>query len=539
MSDNGIPILGSMVLPKMGGQALATPNLNLRTGSRYWGGADSIHQAQCDPRPDGSDQPTHFKEFSDGILIETVRNPRRQEAVHLLVFNGKEVLIVDRFEHDGGRFVAGEIDRSLAQYLRLSTGISLCGQPRELHAELVATIHEYVDLPDDVLRVLGAFVLCCWFPDRLRFSPILWLVGPLSSGKTTILKLLHGLCRRAFLVGDLTPASLYQLPHLLKPTLLIDENDFGASLTSATVQRLLRTGNTPGTPAIRNGRAFDTYCSKVIASRQPPMDAALASRSIIIATSPSTRLLAPLDQAAIERIALEFQPKLLMYRLQNFHNLRVSSFFSSRIGGMTHRIRDIAEALAVPMLGDSDLENGLIDVLDQQDHDARIQRSLEPEWILLETLYALCHQDEERPYRPSRKICSILVGGIAEMINQRMAKRGEDLRFTAKMTGLVLRGLGIHTKSLGSLGRGIALTSAIRQKVHMLSGQFGLNRRSLLSIAADDQEYGGAPCALCEKFGLTGGLKFVALREWKQNRSVSVRGKLLKGESGSTSTEVS
>jgi hypothetical protein len=386
---------------------------------------------------------------------------------------------------------------------------------------LVATIRKYVDLPDEVLRIIAAFVLCSWFPDRLRIAPYLWLVGPLSTGKSTILKLLQALCRRAFLMGDFTAASLYQLPSLLSPTLLIDENDLEDSMLSAAIQRLLRIGNTPGTPVIRNGRAFDPYCVKVLASRQPPSDAALASRSIVIGTSPSTRPLAPLDAAAIERIALEFQPKLLMFRLQNFHNLHVSDVFSSWIDSMTHRIRDIADALAAPMFGDTELENNLIAVLDQQDYDARIQQSLEPEWLVTEALYALCHQDDARPYRFARKTSSILVGGIAKMVNQRMAERGEDVRIHAKRAGLILRALGIRTKPLGKLGRGIELNSVVREKVHKLSRQFGLNRQNLLSLVGDQQEYGGAPCVLCEKFGLTGRLKFVALRDGTRSRSMA------------------
>jgi hypothetical protein len=77
------------------------------------------------------------------------------------------------------------------------------------------------------------------------------LVGPLSTGKTTILKLLRVLCYRGFLVGDFTQASLYQLPGLLHPTLLIDENDSGNSLANAAIQRLLRIGNTPGQSEVK------------------------------------------------------------------------------------------------------------------------------------------------------------------------------------------------------------------------------------------------------------------------------------------------
>src|SRR6202007_3229984 len=145
-------------------------------------------------------------------LIETIRDPSRPEAFHLVVFKDQKAMTVSQFEYDGYTFVPGKIDRNLARNLRLSTGISPCGQPRDLLSELVGTIRDYVDLTDDDLKIIGAFVLTCLFPDLLRVAPYLWLVGPLASGKTTILKLLQALCRRAFLVGDLTPASLYQLP---------------------------------------------------------------------------------------------------------------------------------------------------------------------------------------------------------------------------------------------------------------------------------------------------------------------------------------
>jgi hypothetical protein len=202
-------------------------------------------QEQCSDR---LGEPTPFKSFPDGSLIETVRDPQRRDGFRLVAYKDQKTQVVDQFEHNGDRFVPGEIVRNLAPHLRLAAGISLCGTPRDLLAELVATFRDFVDLPDGVLQIFGAFVLCTWFPDRLRVAPYLWLVGPLASGKTTIEKLLQALCRRAFLVGDLTPASLYQLPGLLSPTLLIDENDLGDSLTSDAIRRLLRVGNTPGTP---------------------------------------------------------------------------------------------------------------------------------------------------------------------------------------------------------------------------------------------------------------------------------------------------
>jgi hypothetical protein len=526
-----------MVPSEATGSAKVKPNVSSRRDSRGWNGDNLMasRQALGEQRHDRLGEPTHSKSFSDGTLIETVRDPRRREAFRLLVFKNGEALIVNRFERDGDLFVPGEINHNLAHNLRLASGISPCGQPRELLAELVTTIRKYVDLPDDILQIIGAFVLCSWFPDRLHVAPLLWLVGPLSSGKTTILKLLQALCRRGFLVGDLTPASVYRLPSLLGPTLLIDENDLDDSSMSAVIRRLLRIGNTPGSLVIRNGRAFDPYCLKVLASRHLPSDAALASRSIVIGTTPSIRRLELLNEATIEGIALEFQPKLLMFRLQNFHNLSVSNDFSGRIENLTPRMRDIARGLAAPLLGDTELEANLIDVLHQQDQDARVQQSLEPEWLVVETLFGLCHDRIDPRNRLPGRTVAILVGGIAESVNQRMAERGGDSRLSAKKAGLILRALAIRTRSLGNKGRGIELNNTVREGVHKLSRQFGFDRRNLLTIGLFDAEYGGAACALCEKFGLTGGLKF--LPERTPTGSIGVRRSLFEGEDSTTSSE--
>jgi hypothetical protein len=249
--------------------------------------------------------------------------------------------------------------------------------------------------------------------------------------------------------------------------------------------------------------------------------------------------LAPLDEAAIERIALEFQPKLLMFRLQNFHNLQVSDTFSSRIDEMSPRIRDIAHALASPFLGDMELENSLMEVLRQQDEDAKVLRSLEPEWLVVQALFALCHENSPWGTRIPRQNAAVTVGGISKAINLRMCERGEDVRLSAKKTGLVLRELGIRTKSLGNRGRGIELTLVMRKSVHNISRSFGVERRSLLCLVGDEPEYGGLPCTLCEMFGLTGGLKYLAPPERAATPPKSSRPRLFEGELSTKSSESS
>jgi hypothetical protein len=392
------------------------------------------------------------------------------------------------------------------------SAVSPGSQPNQLLSQIAATLRLHVDLPDQDVYLISRFVLSTWIPERLLVAPYLWLAGPLGSGKTTLLKLLQALCRRAFLVSDLKPAALYQLPGLLEPTLLIDESDLSDSEMSCEFQRLLRIGNTRGATVVRNGRAYDCYFIKVLSSREPPSDAALASRVILIGMSPTSRQISPLDETAQECIATEFQLKLLMFRLHNFNRVGVSKRFPLITQGLTPRMKDLASALAAPLLGEAELEDDLVSMLDQQDRDARMQRALEPEWLVAEALFALCHPGPtSEGYCPKR--ISVLVGGIANIINEQMKRRGEDITMSAKKTGLVLRSLGIRTKSLGNLGRGIVTTPATRTGIHRVAQKLGISRRNLLPITGIELEYGGAPCALCEKFRLTSGLKFVELTE--------------------------
>jgi hypothetical protein len=141
------------------------------------------------------------------------------------------------------------------------------------------------------------------------------------------------------------------------------------------------------------------------------------------------------------------------------------------------------------------------------DDEIRIERSLEPEWLVAEALFWLCHRGLEN----DRLVSEILVGGVAGEVNQELQFRGKDIRLSAKKVGLVLKSLGVPTVRLGNLGRGLRLTDGLKRKIHELARQLGIDRRCITGIASPDYGYGGVPCPLCEEFGVTGGLRFVDL----------------------------
>lgn len=440
-------------------------------------------------------------------LIETIRDPEEPKRLLFLLWEDGKARVVPNLQQNGKAYAPPEIDFAAHADLRLPDRILPCEDSRELLADLSSTISKFVDLSGDEVFLVSLYVLSTWFPDCVKAVPYLWLVGPLGSGKSTLLKFLHCVCRRALLIGDVRAASLYKLSTTLCPTLLLDELEADSSCSGAEVRRLLRIGNTPGVAAARNGQLFSTFCSKVISSRLPPFDVALASRAIVIRLLPTQRDLFPLDETNMEKIAREFQPKLLMFRLRNCVSVKKSLVSFEKLRGLTPRIRDLAQGMAAPLLGDAIFEDRLFAILQEYDREARIERSLEPEWLVVEALFNLCHKDMGF----SRNESALLVGGLSSHINEALAFRGEGIRVTARSVGSVLKSLGIRTRRLGNLGRGLTLTSVLRTKIHELARRFGFDRTDFATFSGLETGYGGPPCVLCEEVGLTGGLRFVDL----------------------------
>lgn len=134
-----------------------------------------------------------------------------------------------------------------------------------------------------------------------------------------------------------------------------------------------------------------------------------------------------------------------------------------------------------------------------------LKRSLEPEWLVGVSLFALVHEGMES----GRLVSEILIGGVAASVNRELVNQGEDLKLGARRAGAVVKALGLRTDRLGRLGRGLKLTLTMKQKIHEIARQLGIDRRFIASLGRLERGYGGTVCSLCEEFGLTGGLRSV------------------------------
>jgi hypothetical protein len=128
-----------------------------------------------------------------------------------------------------------------------------------------------------------------------------------------------------------------------------------------------------------------------------------------------------------------------------------------------------------------------MEALTDQDRDAHLERHNEPEYLVIQALFEMCHQ---------KKASKVFCGQIASRINATLKLLGEEADLKPRAVGAKLKSLGLTTGRQGSLGRGIQLTSAVRERIHYLVQAYSLRPGS-------DPRFAG--CSLCAKiFGGNG-----------------------------------
>lgn len=142
----------------------------------------------------------------------------------------------------------------------------------ELLNRIVAEIARYIVLPSASRDAVALWSVLTFATESTFVLPMLCVQSPQKRcGKSTLLIVLHKLCRRALLVGNLSPAALFRVVEQYSPTLLLDEADAWAK-ENEELRGLLNCGHTRDTAHVLRvegealePRAFNLFCSKALA----------------------------------------------------------------------------------------------------------------------------------------------------------------------------------------------------------------------------------------------------------------------------------
>jgi putative DNA primase/helicase len=140
---------------------------------------------------------------------------------------------------------------------------------------VVTQIYRHVNLPLAAAHAVALWAAFSHGLDRFWFNPRLAICSPVKRcGKTTLIEILNGLVARAKSTSGVTPAVVFRMIDLWKPTYLIDEADgylpqneelravlnSGHTRTGASVDRSVKNTDGDWKPG-----SFSTWCPLVVA----------------------------------------------------------------------------------------------------------------------------------------------------------------------------------------------------------------------------------------------------------------------------------
>jgi hypothetical protein len=294
-----------------------------------------------------------FGEISSEFIVELVAGDTPTEALKLLVWNGSSHLSSEvSIANPSGAAKSSrvlyppDVDSTLRRIMRFPTLPAPCGSARELVQDLCAVINRFIELPTKLTELVAFSVLSSWFVDCAVIPASLWIVGPRFGPGSQLLRLLNSLYRRPLLLGEISLAGLYSLPFQLRPSLLFEQWEISSDL-----QAFLKALHTGDGRILRKSQVIDIGCTTAICTEEPLKPSA-SGKAIEIPIARSRRLLEVLDQQVQDKIANDFQPKLLMYRLTNARSVHASA---STVSESMFAIGQFARCWEACAAGDPDL----------------------------------------------------------------------------------------------------------------------------------------------------------------------------------------
>ena len=362
----------------------------------------------------------------------------------------------------------------LYKSLLLPTQLKKYGSARQLFQSVCAFFRQHVMLSEKQCMLLSYWSISSWFSDLLPFIPCLAITGP-AFVADFLLRVLHCVCRRPVLLAGMSPAILRALPvGELMPTLLIREPQLSKRMAA-----LLEASTQPGCLMASGSELRRFYCAKCVYLGENAQQSILRPHSIHIRVAGNG--FNPARSLPANDVAQDLQDQLLYFRFV-VHDAVASSKFT--VPGFLPEFCAVAQALSAAFVDDPELQVGIIELLKDQDQQARVDRGSGLNAMVLKAVLFHCHQGEQQ---------QLLVREIASTVNRIYVEEGESLKISNETVGHVLKNLGLYTRRLGNRGRGLVLDKNMQLRTHEL----GLANQILPETA------GAPPCGHCHKLQIS------------------------------------
>jgi len=384
--------------------------------------------------------------FSDGRCLEPIKN----DAGHLSLLDSTRKRGAQRIKHQGRTYVPPKIDASLSEALILPMGRA-SGSTADIFARSCSLFKEY-SFSEEVAKKSTYWAFCTWFAELFPAAPRLVVTGSRPEAHL-VLQLLACIVRHGLLLADITLSILRSLPMHIQPTLLVNH-------LSAPLSKVLSVSNFPRAYVpTRNGVA-DLYCAKALYAGTRLVHDDIDG-SLRIHLAPSQGKLPVISEFAQRKLAGDFQPLLLDYRIRHVAQVRDSDF---DIPALDSDLRILARVLGSAILDEPELRSDLVSLLQEYQDEIHAGDAFDAESVVVEAL--LSHSHSEQPDQ------LLYVGQLADISNRILKDRGSREKLEPKALGWILRNsLGFAPKRNGK-GFAIRLTEDVRRKIHQIAREF-------------------------------------------------------------------
>ena len=412
---------------------------------------DSRHARRDGLAPERREEPirTAGEVLSDGQVVELVRAPNCASP-RLLVYDGRKATIARMARVAGRNYVPAEVEASILRGVRLPPRSEPYGSTRDLFDAVAGVFRKYCGLGEKQAGLATYFAFATHFVDLLPRAPCLLMTGPDSAQAACLLRVLGALCRHAMLLAGISPGGLDELPTSLRPTLL-----FHLPEQNVPAERLLHTSHLPGFGVLGKCGLQEFAFAKAVYLGQRASRDSWANDCVRIPLAPPQGRTPTLDRRTDAKLTAEFQSKFLTYRINKYASVRNAQFDVAEFTGPT---RELARCLGACVVGDAELQSGVIARLRPQDEAVRVERSMQLEYVIVEALLVLCHEKRDRVY----------VGEVTELVNGILSGGGEAMLLNAREVGAKLRSLNLFTER-DATGYAFRLLNENRSRVHELA----------------------------------------------------------------------
>jgi hypothetical protein len=393
--------------------------------------------------------------FGDGSMIELIRS-NQHSTPELWLWTGEKEIRGARVSYRGQQYEPARFDRTLLQHLTLPTNCHAHRSTGELFTGICRVIANFVGLGEKYTEIAGRIVLGAAVVDSMRIAPALVVVGPDADRGDQLMSLLHCMCRHALPLTGLTPASFRSLPSGLRFTFLITQTTVSPSLQNLFNDASKRDQKIPS-----RGGLLDLFGLQIFRGDSFLADDCGPHRSIKIPMIPAGHAVPPFDQETQERIASEFQPKLLDFRRAKLTKAFRLKFDASKFDPT---LRNLARSLATATPDDPDLQAEIFELLRDQDADIRSARWIDPSVIAVESLLVACNESLGE---------LVYISELAKLAEATLRGRGEEATIDPGVFGKRLKHLGFVTEPRDAKGVRLRLTEEVRNRAIALARDLG------------------------------------------------------------------